>query len=418
MTYTCLAPSNDLTELLSPAHSLDIIDFGMSARYRDYHAMQKKALFSELNRINAPQCVSVHLLENYNKTNSYIKISGPANVYFFHWQSGEPKIICTREDKIITEDQHWFPLYPFIVPTSQMDSTSGACCHLSVDFQDELYSRIQIPEPDNLEVSYIFPSHNNHFGHFLLDDFPGLWFFLSQQIGCIKDASLLPYAWRHGIIDLISSTSSLYCKIPAYADSIISSSASQVFKVNRLVSTYIPNPSLKSFLLNLAVSSIQSNLFQENHEEANRYLLIRAGEYSTRIANFQAVLSLLVDTYRFQVIDPSGLCAQRLVYVLSGAELVVAEAGSTTVVASIFSPSKCQIISLLPARMLMSPTKNMLLSGLPYHLIRPERTRIVLGDTVKEAPIQSSDIVNYSISVLKETIEDALQPSSNKGGWQ
>ena len=88
--------------------------------------------------------------------------------------------------------------------------------------------------------------------------------------------------------------------------------------------------------------------------------------------------------------------------------IILAESGTTTLVAALVSCHH-KVISLCPKRLLHEPDDAMLLSGLPYILMFPHKVYFILGESVEQSLIQSSDVCKYNIQEIDHLINHVIQ---------
>jgi len=92
--------------------------------------------------------------------------------------------------------------------------------------------------------------------------------------------------------------------------------------------------------------------------------------------------------------------------ILKPYSIVLAESGSTTLVASLATQMHQKVISFSPKRLLQNPTNDMIKSGLPYILSFPYKVFFISGESVLYSPVQSSDVCTYKLSDITKLISE------------
>lgn len=106
---------------------------------------------------------TLRLLNNILVTSaSALCYEGPSDVLLHKWPNGEFKVIAIPgASVIISEDAFWLGKYPFL------RLHNGFACY-DIPHSSSINLFLQ---PKNTSP-YVIASHNNHYGHFLLDDLP------------------------------------------------------------------------------------------------------------------------------------------------------------------------------------------------------------------------------------------------------
>jgi hypothetical protein len=332
------------------------------------------------------------------------KLEGAASTLAFKWQNNEPLIIPLWNNKIIRETDYWLSYYPFL----QRCNGNMSAWSIRDGWQ------IIRSTCDN-EASCIV-SHNGHFGHFIYDNLPFLQLLaisMNNYLGPIKgipetlsnDIKLLAnFALNsrlakvsHSHIDCNYGTGSKIIEICNH------NNFCDIFSNNIFVNAYLLK-SLHAKLLNIYKdcdncvpgSSSPSLLF-----------FYRNGDYKSRIYNFTEIKKSLGDL-GFYLCDPSQLNPIDLCKLTQDADIIVAETGTTSLVANIFSPDKTKVISLVPERLASQPTRSMLESGIPYIIAFYPKASIFKGHSIQHLSIQTSDTVIYSAEKLARTIDNIM----------
>ena len=211
----------------------------------------------------------------------------------------ESKYLCA-------ENSYWLDHYPFI-------SISGT----SLLIKNYVTSHIE-----NHGKAVLLPSHNNHFGHFVLDDLPLLNYSFCYYPN--QPTIPFPYNWIKGIHRELSQyqnkTSSSKCNIPScqcsYKHSI-------VYKLKTINYTYSSNLALNSFLSRSLLWNKPSNGSVQSKKSC---FLIRGSGHSSRVYN----LSELIDYCKsntITLIDPSKFSMNELSSLLQSFSIILAESG-------------------------------------------------------------------------------------------
>jgi hypothetical protein len=339
-----------------------------------------------------------YFIRMLNQEQSLACLEGKGKVFEYIFKNGERKLISLWDDQFIVQpDTYWLRHYPFI---RQYRTNSHEAL---LDEQQIRYFPLA-PNATNL-----FLSHNDHFGHFIADNFPA-----------IALLSICPISHRF--------SSGKCIPLPAgYKGSINSSFA--LLKTTPLGDISMPEghspASINGFetessLLEIIPSSLAASVFiwsqikdrilgLANPKDDNAYpekvFLARGGIFKSRIHNYEYV-SKSLESNGFEVIDPCELSLVELIQLLSRASYIVAESGSTTINAALFSRNSTRIVTLCSERLLTNPSEGMIRSGLPYILCFADRIRVVTGTLAKAMPIESSDICEFCVhDILQELVE-------------
>ena len=345
-----------------------------------------------------PDNATKHLYGLAQDSNSLYRISGHADIYVYKWLNGETKTMPVwGSEYILQADMYWIPSYPLLFPAKR-DSRGEVFNIKENDFQ------CLADKKSGLE--YVVASHNNHFGHFLLDNMPGL--VLMSNLGClgIRDELSSPVRYRKGIWEFLSAVSrrpgmeiddssilGSYCIRSAQTAEIMGSSIYTNAFLWRMIGQRV-----KNYLMNTLTSQ---DLLTAVPQE--RVFLVRSGNYQSRIRNYDEV-SAYLKTRGFCIVDPASMSAGQLTRVLSATKIIISESGSTTLNAVTLGNSRAKVISLNPRRLLKEPSLDMIHGGLPYLFAYCEQVEFVLGETVRSSSIQSSDICYFDIANIASHI--------------
>lgn len=375
--------------------SIERIDIGS---LQSYHAWKRK-LQRALNANVEKGTISTSAVYDARKTLGgdacIYTIGGPARVLYFMWGNGEVKILPIWRSKFIIQPVlYWLPSYPFLKRIKD-------CNHPDIQLyvSDGLVSS-SVSSDDKFSV-FLNASHNNHFGHFLLDSLP-LLSCLNGPLGAKYAGKPMKglYSYGRGINELLS-----FAEISIRNHEMCESG----------------NPSIRHYsveyreCLDIVSSStfVNAYLWRRKYlrlervrslkQPSRRIALLRSGDFATRISNRVEVDCCLLAN-GFKIIDPSSLEISDLVDILINADLVVCESGSCTLNACMFSGNKTRILSLNPARLLLRPDSAMVHGGLPYLLPFIDRIEFIHGNTRVASGIQSSDLCDYDLRILEQRI--------------
>ena len=398
MHLKALTPENYLnfSSINSQASVSDIIDYSSIDSFTAYRSRYIRSIYLLLKAKKISFTAYSALLNDCNKQQLSFNISGLGSAFFFRWPNGEIKVIQTFDNIAVVDSLYWLSFYPFL--RSNQDFLTGTSSL-------EIYTS-QFAEFDqfiNSSVYYFIPSHNNHFGHFLLDDLPKLSFFESSFFGS-PNVTLLPFNWRKSISDIslsfpLISRSSFSSEL--LAEPISFSIAS--YYVQPCISSNL----LRGFLQRKAISRIRHHFSCSCLHIYQKVFITRSGGIETRISNYPLLVDLL-QSYGFYFLDVSKLIESEVLSILSSASICVCEPGSATLLAQSYTNDFCRVISIVPSRFMLSPDAEMCESGLCYHLVAPNRTYYSLAETKIRSVIQTSDIVECDIYHLRSLLDQLL----------
>jgi hypothetical protein len=338
--------------------------------------------------------VSIEALDYFksliNAPQHILLMKGKAEMLEYTWPNKERKIMPVWYNSFIVQpDLAWLKYYPFIQPC------------------DSGYSKILLNKeqlraiPLCSDTYNIMLSHNDHFGHFLADNFPLLAFLSCSPLkNFISDCSIPVLGHRKSIL-------SLFNILDIAHQPGVSSGPDNYNKHHKMVHNE------KGFVCEIMSSSVPASIFLWTQIKTkiipklascdislNKTLkiwLVRGSGYESRVHNFDEVSEFL-QSEGFIMLDPCTVSISELVKLLYAASYIVAEAGSTTLNAALFANPSCNVISLCSERFIASPSSGMIYGGLPYLLSFADQVRVVIGKVVRTASIESSDLCNYSIS--------------------
>ena len=380
-------------------------------RLKGFNEWKARALISFRVRLeplgisdNVKQYFELCLSEDHY---AYI-ISGPADVIIHKWPSSEPKILPLWNGILIQSDPYWLDSYPFL----KRSLNSSNITHVPSQREYELQgvSLFKGHQPwsacANRNVAATIISHNNHFGHFISDNLPlyaAIGRFLKAYCGVLPVK--FPFRYRKAILEALGH----YCPELDEGEYPNGMKLTQVINdqpcgttimlkmplvIDVLPSNVLTNSFLSSFLLGNKKLLSEVAVKDKGVSMGLKLFLSRQGEYSSRIANREEVVSVL-KSYGFLIVDPASLTLDRLLYLFAAADVIVSECGSATLNACIFSPRRTRIVSLVPRRLIQDTDDAMTRAGIIYSLGFCDRTVFCMGETVEYSSVQSSDLVYY-----------------------
>lgn len=405
-SFPCIFPINAATPaafIRERRHFFDSnlviqkIDIGSIKSYQSWKRKLQSKLNANVEKGCISSCAAVEANKSLEGDACVYMIGGPATVAYFMWGNGEIKILPIWNSKfIIQSDLYWLNSYPFLKAIGD---------RIEPDFQ--LYSIIgrqgsPISSNDDSSV-FLNVSHNNHFGHFLLDNLP-LLNLLKGPLGAKYGSRSMKalYSYGCGIKELLSFVGLSignheildFSTTPGAPFLIEHSECLDIISTSSYVNAYLWR------LYYLSWSRVC-----DLKQPLGRIALLRSGRFATRVSNRAELEGCLLGN-GFKIIDPSSFAISSLVDVLLDADMVVCESGSCTLSAAMFSGKDTRIFSFNPSRLLLNPDAAMVHGGLPYLLPFLDRIEFIHGDTRLPSSIQSSDICNYDLSYLEELIRN------------
>ncbi|WP_166015917.1 MULTISPECIES: glycosyltransferase 61 family protein [unclassified Synechococcus] len=293
------------------------------------------------------------------------------------------------DNYLITDQSYWLRFYPFL---KLIDNKGINYAQVSEQFKN-------IAEINNLgEKNITTIAHNNHFGHFLLDDYPKI-ILDDLQFPSYIQGSFKLFNLSRGINDLLVSTLSARS---TYKSVVSELNRHNIVESDNILQSFISNPIVNSFIIEQKFNSIRIKMPKETNKNYRIYLA-RSGKYESRIKNRKEILELL-NRYDFFICDPSQYTSIELIKELSSASIIVTEAGTSCLVASLYAPKTAKIVALVPQELITNPKEDMIISGLPYHLASPQNIKFILGKVVDMHQIQSSQTCLYSPRDIEKEI--------------
>ena len=141
-------------------------------------------------------------------------LSGECLALKYRWSNQEYKILPIWSNQyLIDSNPYWFDYYPFLKRTNN---------HINSNFQQYHLLTSSTTTNSNFTSTHpaLFLSHNDHFGHFLVDDFPLLYLFsgpLRNLIPSFSFASIINH--KSSILELFSSSVGLEPSSVLFPDS-------------------------------------------------------------------------------------------------------------------------------------------------------------------------------------------------------
>ena len=177
---------------------------------------------------------------------------------------------------------------------------------------------------------------------------------------------------------------------------------SKIAKCGNILQSFITNPILNSYIIERKFNKLRKGKVKECRGKNNIYFT-RTGKFNSRVMNEEEITKLLL-ARGFEMCDPSSYTTSELIDKLLDASIIITEAGTSCLVASMYAPNSANIIALVPGDFLTNPTSDMIMSGLPYHFTKPNNTSFILGEPVEEHQIQTSQMCWYSPSEVQSEI--------------
>jgi hypothetical protein len=296
------------------------------------------------------------------------------------------------DDKAKGENDFWLNYYPFL-------SFDEKCKHF------RLRSDIKVDELKCSEVqssNYIICSHNGHLGHFIADDLPWMIAFgaslcANRLFTCASIGESIRKEMQFINVDYVLAT---HCDL----------AKSYAFSCPQIIHGWIYDWALRSFLVRKYIHSREVFTAPNNSHMSSKEKLLfitRSKKYGTRITNYEE-LSEMLDQLGFEACTLDGLTLKETATVMVNSKLIVAESGTTSLIASICSRIDTSIVSLQPGSIFTSPTPDMVESGLPYISFFHPRISYFLGHEEVCNAIQSSSRSTYSVEELRNYILEKL----------
>ena len=341
-----------------------------------------------------PQSTWLHneLQRLSTSTMGYEVYSGPGAIIKYVWPNGEPKFLSLVNNVVWSGEEFWLNQYPFLEQKINMDVGGNKVVYA-------LDKSFPMTNKKLNKGSYAYTSHNNHYGHFIVDDLPRLAlsrFYLNKPLLSIDQtrksisdevATLLNNTLESVSMVNIDPSTEFLCQ-----SSLEVFDADSIFDIrfdNHYVSTYLTQKFIAS-----SISSMKSI-----PSDPKLYFLPRMHPFETRISNYDKVSEVL-SRLGFLTLDTNQMNLLSMAKVINDASIIVCESGSCTILASLASPPDCTVVSLQPCNLFDSPNKAMIHGGIPYILALMPKCQIFLGYPTNISTIQSSTKASYDADEL------------------
>ena len=387
MDYRIVSPEEILENKQDFLGKIDITDFDLSLEYKSYRDNFLEGIESIFEKYSVDYKARKKLLSRYTQPSRFIQVRSHGLIVNFYWPNGELKTLSFLDKYLISDQPYWLQYYPFIDLIHREAHSYARINHRFKDMAIEYELR---------EQKTTLLTHNNHFGHFFFDDFPRI-ILDNLQYPVYINQSLRPSNLSRGILDLISTS---VFNVPC--TNSLRTNEMSITKSKDILQSFITNPIVNSYLITKSFKK-HRDIVKDKRIQEDRIYLKRSGKYQSRIRN-QNEVDALLESEEFSTIDPSNYSTLELIEKLSNASIVVSEAGTSCLVASLYSPPTVKIIALVPEDLLRSPKEDMIISGLPYHLASPNNIEFVLGIKADTHNIQSSKKCFYNLNTIKDKI--------------
>lgn len=357
----------------------------------------KKSILENISRIAelepcATHGISLllhHLRVNYHAIHLY---DGPALLYKHIWPNGEHKYVVQMGDEIVAEDPFWLSRYPFVE-------------YINSQGKYRLKSEIHSAHRPSARIMHrvLLPTHNMHFGHFIADNLPYLSMLssLSNSSTPISFACSIPYS-------IVSELNQIGLTGLAFSPQHKLPNISSIISLSKLHHGYATDHLIKGYILRrLMHGSLHYSYYSQSDIRLPYIFLPRSEKYGSRIANFPEVQSELLKL-DFEIITLDCLSLLNCKRKFANTKIIVAESGTTSLIAAVCMPPSAILISLQPRILMSSPTPEMIVSGLPYALCYHEFIKVYAGDTIDCQKIQSSSTAFYNATQLAAFIKPFL----------
>ena len=410
MRIITLNPSNAY-QLFSENNSENIkverLNFTSLESYKDWVKIMKKSIYYQEEILGLSNKTIAHLLKLLEDSSEIYRFDGEADLYHYFWPNGEVKIVpCWAQNYTIQPNLFWLDKYPFL----KLSHKAPNKCTEKFEIIKELFSYVK--GNNNSEKNYLCATHNNHFGHFLLDNLPSISL-LNGPLGVIGNSFCQPsILYKEGISELLHFCGTKF--IESNNDELVASKRKGNFcQANTKLTELIPSSIFThAFLWTMIGDRFRRKLISCNNKLNNiinhqprRVFLKRSGKYESRISNEAEILECL-KAFNFEIIDPSCLTAVDLAVALSNATAIFCESGSTTLNAIFFGNKYAKIFSLNPIRLFRETNDDMLFGGIPYLFAFCNRINFILGETVTKHAVQTSDICSYDVQLIANHLKN------------
>lgn len=363
---------------------------------RSYHEWKTNLLKSFIEKSNYysfhPEIISIfHRL--LSKNGDIITIRGEGSLYLYNWTNGEPLFLLLYNDLYYVSDEaYWLSAYPFL--RKKLGHLGNQITEINTSiFSDWREADRDIPD------SIAIITQNDHIGHFLYDELPLL------RIGLIakgdKSRLLTSNKSVHEALQALSGNYGPYFSYPKQGNYRL--------RGQKFIRSYANSFFSKAYLSSISNLKLDLELHIDKSRDTsgqiiNRVFLTRGKRYKTRIANMDDIQQCL-SNLGFRTIETDMMTFKELKLLLGTASVIVAECGTTTLIACLFSSHSSKVITLVPQEILAEPSAPMLVGGLPYMLAFITKLDFVCGQSViKNHLVQTSNIVMYDVQRLEHSV--------------
>ena len=357
----------------------------------------KNSIFENIGQIgqaqpNASQGISI-LLEYLQLGSHSIDIyEGPALVYNHVWPNGEKKLVVQMCGEIIGEDPFWLKKFPFVELSNNQSSYSLTKEVLSA------YMPFTKHTGDTL-----FCSHNLHFGHFVADNLP----YLVTLSGLFENSSPISH-FNSLPLSILRELNQIGFTSNVFSRELTLNSPAGIISSSKLHHGYATDHLVKGFILQkLLHNSMYYPLNPITNASSPYVFLVRSSNYGSRISNFIEISNEL-KKLEFRAIELDSMTLLDCKNKLASAKLVVAESGTTSLIAAICMKASATLISLQPDILMASPSSEMIVSGLPYVLCYHKSIKVFTGNAIDNHAIQSSRIAYYNPAALVKLVNTLI----------
>ena len=411
MRVRALTPKDSLPEALSRDCTVQCIDLSLLASFENW----KKNTHLELRRIANDyglkrEALSL-LLDAVDNAGSLYMIDGKADLLTYTWPNKEVKIFPVWHPGVLIQPTlFWLRCYPFIQLEDECSSL------YSLDLAEFKPKASEKAENDGVLIA----SDNNHFGHFILDSMPALAL-LNGPLGLHRNVINTTYAYDYlvPIVDICKDCLSL--NVSSRESSALGNLGRQgeldekniIYNARAL--QFVPaNQFTNSYLWSMKKSEIFEKVSDGPRVEdsADRIFLSRSQAYKSRIANYPEVKEYLL-LHGFVEKHAEDYSASELIGLLSKCSVIIAESGTATLNACMFSKDDTIVVSLVSSNLIKNTYLDMVYGGLPYLLTSPRRLRLIVGDPLEDHPIQTSAVCSFPIKEIEQQLKSALKMYEN-----
>lgn len=357
----------------------------------------KKSILENISKIGQSQPNTWHgikiLLEYLQLGSDCIHLyEGPALIYKHIWPNGEQKLVVQMCGEIVGEDPFWLKKFPFV------ELSNNQC---SYRFTKEVLYKY-MPNVKHIGEAF-FLSHNMHFGHFIADNLPYLVAYLGlfNRSSPISPIGSLP-------VSILKELNQIGFTTSVFSRELNLNSSGGILSSSNLHHGYVTDHLVKGFILQkLLHRSPCYPLNSTSHASSRNIFLVRSTDYGSRITNFAEILNQL-EKLEFAAIELDSMSILNCKNILANAKVVIAESGTTSLIAAICMKPSSTLISLQPDILMSSPTTEMIVSGLPYALCYHQSIKVFTGNAIGNRVIQSSMLAYYDPLKLLELLSGLL----------